>query len=180
MYCRLFLNRYCGDVNIKDDNHWMINMKNEFFYPIMVLTEAKKHYLTLTKLQEGKEISPPKIESHGLEFGKSETSQHTKEFFEGIIKNDIMFADEINVSKVLRKLKHFEEEIVESLRNGETKYLNLKSVKEPEAYDNPFSEQGVRAARNWNFLFPEMQIKPWDNDRSILINNFKLRLYTKT
>lgn len=28
--------------------------------------------------------------------------------------------------------------------------------------------------------FPEMQLAPWENDRSILVNKFKLRLYTKT
>lgn len=157
-YCQLFLKRYCTHVNIPETYHWCINMKNEFYYPKMVLTEAKKHYLTLTKLQEGKEINPPKIESHGMEYIKADTSDNTREFFENLVKDDIMYADEINVSKILRKLKGFENIIKESLEHGETTFLSLKSVKEPEAYDKPFSDQGIRAVRNWNFIYPGMQI----------------------
>ena len=158
LYSNTFFDRSCTDVNIPERYHWMIYMKNEFYYPILVTTKAKKHYITLTKLQEGKEINPPKIELHGLEISKSETSEYTYNFFFNIIKNDIMYTDKINVATILNKIRKFKEEIHDSLAVGEMKFLPLKSVKEIEAYETPFSEQGIRAVRTWNLMYPDMEI----------------------
>jgi hypothetical protein len=157
-YQKVFYGRYCSDVNMPEDYHWMINMKNEFFYPLLVNMAAKKHYITLTKLQEGMEIKPPKIELHGLEIAKAETSQMTYDFFFGIIKDDIMYADNINVAKILAKIQRFKTMIKESLEHGEKTFLPIASVKEVEAYTNPFSEQGIRGVRAWNFLYPDMMV----------------------
>lgn len=157
-YSHLFYDRYCTDVNIPQEYHWMINMKNEFYYPILLDTDSKKHYITLTKLQEGVEIKPPKIEIHGLEMAKSETSEITKDFFFHIIRDDIMYTDKINVSDIIRKIECFKQTIRDSLSSGKLEFLPLKSVKEIEAYDMPFSEQGVRAVRTWNLFFPDMEI----------------------
>ena len=158
LYSNMFFDRYGRDCNIPKDYRWMINMKNEFYYPMLVTTKAKKHYITLTKLQEGKEIVPPKIEMHGLEIAKAETSEYTYKFFFDIIKNDIMYAENIDVSKILARIHKFKQTIHESLENGKMEFLPLKSVKEVEAYKKPFSEQGIRAARIWNLLYPELTI----------------------
>ena len=157
-YSELFLKRYCKDVNIPKDYHWMIANKNEFYYPILITVDAKKHYLTLTKLQEGKEINPPKIEIHGLDLTKAETSEKTEKFFNDLIKEEIMYAKNINVSNILEKIRQFEMTIEDSLRNGELYYLPLKSVKELGGYKDPYKEQGVKAVYIWNHLFPSMQI----------------------
>ena len=156
-WSKAFLWRYGEDCNIPDEFR-TFNIKNEFFYPLMVLTSTKKRYLTLMKLQEGKVIDPMKIDVHGLDFAKAETSDMTKSFFDNIIKKDIMFAEEINVPKIFKQIKDFEEIIRESIHNGEVGYLSIKSVKEPEAYDEPWSEQGIKAVTNWNLAYPEMSI----------------------
>jgi hypothetical protein len=157
-YSKVFFGRYCTDVNIPEDYHWMINMKNEYYYPILLDTDSKKHYITLTKLQEGQEINPPKIEIHGLEMAKAETSLITKDFFFSIIQDDIMYTDKIDVAKIIRKIEEFKHTIRKSLEEGKLEFLPLKSVKEVAAYDTPYSEQGIRAVRSWNFLYPDMQI----------------------
>lgn len=157
-YCQLFLHRYCKDANIPEDYHWCINMKNEFYYPKLVTTDAKKHYLTLTKLQEGKEIVPPKIESHGMEYIKSNTSENTKKFFEDIVQEDIMYSEDIDVPTIVRKVDSFNAKIAESLDRGSMEFLPMLSVKEPEAYKAPLSEQGIRAVNNWNVANPSMGI----------------------
>lgn len=157
-YTHRIFRRYCEDVHILEDYIPLINMKNEFYYPILLDTDSKKHYITLTKLQEGVEIKPPKIEIHGLEMAKAETSEYTKNFFFNIIKEDIMYADKINVSEIMRKIQDFKLTIRHSLESRKKEFLPLKSVKEMEAYDHPYSEQGVRAARTWNLFYPDLQI----------------------
>ena len=163
----LFLARYARDSNIPDEFAKFLDLKNEFFYPIFVGTPTKKRYLTLMKLQEGKVIDPPKIDTHGLDFAKAETSDKVKEFFDGIIERDIMFAENIDVAKIIRKLKEFERIIGSSIASGETEYLGLKSVKPPEAYDEPLSEQGIKAVMAWNLAYPSMQIQLPDKIRLV-------------
>ena len=104
----------------------------------------------LTKLQEGKEIVPPKIESHGMEYIKSNTSDNTKKFFEDIVQEDIMYSDDIDVPTIVRKVDAFADMIMDSLDRGSMEFLPMLSVKEPEAYKAPLSEQGIRAVNNWN------------------------------
>ena len=158
MWTKVFLDRYCTDSNIPDEYHPRVNLKNEFYYPILITMDTKKRYITSMKLQEGKLINPPKIDIHGLELVKAETSDHTEAFFSKIIKEDIIYADNIDISKILRKIRDFNDTIRDSILNGTTDYLPLKTVKPPEAYDDPMSEQGIKAVNNWNIAFPAMQI----------------------
>ena len=158
-WSRVFLWRYGKDTNIPEEYRTYIKLKNEFFYPKFVATETKKRYLTIMRLQEGKLIDPMKIETHGLDFAKAETSDETKAFFDGIVKNDIMFPEQINVSQIMRKLKNFENTIRESIMAGSTQYLGLKSVKPAAAYDDPMGEQGIKAVNAWNLVYPSMTIQ---------------------
>ena len=176
-YSHTFLKRYCKSVNIKEENYWMINMKNEFYYPILLDTDSKKHYITLTKLQEGVEIKPPKIEIHGLEMAKAETSLKTKAFFFSIIRDDIMYAKSIDVAKIIRKIETFKQTIHDALHDGDTSFLPLKSVKELEAYDTPYSEQGIRAVRTWNLFYKDMQINLPDKVLALPISCEKKKKY---
>ena len=136
----------------------MIANKNEYYYPMLVTVDAKKHYLTLTLLREGNVIDPPKIEIHGLDLTKAETSEKTEKFFKDLIKDEIMYSEKIDLSIILKKIREFENTIKESLESGKMEYLPLKSVKEFGGYKKPFQEQGVKAVYIWNALYPEMQI----------------------
>lgn len=171
-WSKVFLNRYGEDSNIPEE-YRIFNIKNEFFYPLMVLTSTKKRYITLMKLQEGKVVEPMKIDVHGLDFAKAETSDKTKAFFDGIIEREIMYADEINVPKIFREIKNFEHTIRESLLKGELDYLPIKSVKEVNAYEDPLSEAGLKAVRNWNIAYPDMEINLPDKVLVVKINAIK-------
>jgi hypothetical protein len=155
----VFLERLACDCNIPDEYHEWLDLKNEFYYPLFIATNTKKRYITKMKLQEGKVINPPKIDVHGLDFAKAETSDKVKEFFDELIDKDIVNAEQINLAVVLRKLKWFENTIIESVENGETEYLPIKSVKDVGAYKDPWSEQGIKAVNAWNLLVPDMEIQ---------------------
>ena len=149
-YSQCFLERYCQDVNMPEDQHKRINMKNEFYNLTMILTPKKKRYVSYTRLQEGQLIDPPMVKISGLDFIKSTTSDDVKSFFTSIIHDDILNVDEINVSSIIRKIKNFREILRSSFLNGELTYLNLVSAKEPEAYKKPYSQQAIKATIVWN------------------------------
>lgn len=150
LYSQKFLERYCVDVNMPKEQHHRINMKNEFYNLTMILTPKKKRYVSYTRLQEGQLIDPPMVKISGLDFIKSTTSDDVKDFFTSIIHDDILKAETINVSNIIRKIKEFKNILRQSYLNGELTYLNLVSAKEPEAYKKPYSQQAIKGTIVWN------------------------------
>ena len=93
------------------------------------------------------------------DFIKSTATEETKERFLGIIKKRILGVKDINVANIITELESVEQDIIESLKNGEKTYVTPKSVKELEAYaDGGIREQGVRAIIAWNAIYPDMEI----------------------
>lgn len=157
-YSQEILGKYCTDVNIPEEYHSRINMKNEFYNLMMILTPKKKRYVSHIQLQEGQMIDPPMVKVSGLDFIKSGTSSTVEKFFKTIIEENILTAEHIDVGAIIRKINTFKSMIRESLTNGELQYLNLISVKEPEAYKKPFSEQGIKGVMVWNAVYPNKAI----------------------
>lgn len=93
------------------------------------------------------------------DFMKSTASEETKNRFLSIIKNHIIKSKNINVVDVLKEIESFETEIIQSLKDGEKKYLIPNSVKELEAYSEPLRMQGVRAVIAWNYIYPDLEIE---------------------
>jgi uncharacterized protein with HEPN domain len=153
------LQRYTKTSNILKEYRPKINMKNEFLFTRMVLSSKKKRYVSSQRLREGKEIYPEKLDVKGMDFVKSSTREETKQYFMKIIKDKIMYTQDINISEILRELEKFEGIIMSSLRKGEKSFLIPKSVKELEAYKDPYKEQGVRGVIAWNYLFPDTSIQ---------------------
>jgi hypothetical protein len=178
-YSQTFLARYARDTNIPDPYDKLLILKNEFYYPLLVTTSTKKRYLSKMMLQEGKLIDPPRIDVHGLDFAKAETSDRTKAFFDHIIKEYIMDAETIDVGIIFHKLKEFGREIEASILAGNMDYLTLKAVKEPDAYTDPLSEQGIKAVTNWNLAYPNMEISLPDRIMIVKVAAGTRSLYEK-
>ena len=134
-----------------------LNMKNEFFYLRMILTSRKKSYCGLIRLREGKELIPEKPDNKGLQFIKSTAAPETKEYFKKLTK-DILYKKNISTTYVLSKVKEFGDFIENDINQGNKTFLNPLSVKDPEAYEKPFRNQGIRGVYVWNCVYPDMQI----------------------
>lgn len=167
---RVILDTYARIANIPDDYAPLLNMKNEFLFLRMVLTSKKKRYAGLIRLREGAEIIPEKVEKKGLDLMKSTTSEVTKKYFSDLIYNDILVSKDISGTLVLKKVKEFGRYIDDSLSKGEKLFLNPLSVKEPEAYDKPYSNQGVRGTYVWNLIYPDKAITLPDKITVVKVN----------
>lgn len=151
--------KYTKKSNIPKDFRPKINMKNEFLFTRLILTGKKKRYISSVRLREGKEILPEKIDIKGHDFVKSSTREDTKKFFTNLVKEKVLYTDDINISGILRELESFEAVVRDSLLRGEKNFLIPKSVKELGAYKkDPFSQQGIRAVIAWNSLYPNQEI----------------------
>lgn len=148
------LQKYTKDANIPKEFRDKINMKNEFLFTRLILSDKKKRYISSIRLREGKEIYPEKIDIKGIDFMKSSTREETKAYFTNLIKEKMLYEDDIHISEILGELERFEGIIRDSLQRGEKSFLIPNSVKEPGAYDDPFRQQGFRSVLAWNYLYP--------------------------
>lgn len=151
------LSDYCKRCNVLDRMAGRINMKNELYFPKILLSKVKKRYITLIKLREGNIINPPKPDVKGHDFRKAGTSPNTEEKLKDIINKCILMpsVDPVDVSRMNSLLFQFEKDIIESLKNGKRTYLPRVKCKPEDAYgDDRYSRAAVIGPILWNVLYP--------------------------
>ena len=150
---------YCKTCNVLDRMAGKINMKNELYFPKILLSKVKKRYIAQIRLREGKVIDPPKPEIKGHDFKKAGTSEKTEAALKDIIQNCILVPEvnPVDVSGMNSKLFQFENEIRESLKNGERNFLTRMNCKQPIAYDEKtrMSQGAVLGVLLWDTLNPD-------------------------
>lgn len=144
--------------NVLDRFKHRLNMKNEFYFTRMVLAKVKKRYMSAIALKEGRLFNPKKIDIKGHDFKKAGVNQDIHDKIVYIIKTHILEPKEIDTGAVLGELDCLENEIRESLLNGERKYLLRMNCKVTKAYKNPMSQGSVKGPMLWNIIYPENEI----------------------
>ena len=89
---------------------------------------------------------------------KATTSAEAKSRFDGIVKKYILESPLPDVCGILSELRAFELDIMDSILNGELRYLPLGNAKDLEAYKDPYTQQSVRGSIAWNYLYPSKAI----------------------
>lgn len=162
--CTLMINeslfRFVKDCNVKDDSKArLINMKNEYLFSRVMLTDAKKNYASIIELKEGALISPSEMDIKGLPIAKSTLNDKTQDTLQDILENNILRPKKIDVGLIISRLNELENNVRSSLVNGELEYLKPLNVKDMSAYKNPLSEIGIIGVMVWNIVYPEQQIQ---------------------
>lgn len=152
------LDMYGRYSNIPEDFRPKLNMKNEFYFSRLIIGVKKKRYLSAIKLREGNLLDPYKADVKGFDFMKATTSAEAKKRFDSIVKKHILESPLPDVHSILTELYAFEQDIRDSIHKGELKYLPLGNAKDLEAYARPYSQQGVRGALAWNYIYPDRAI----------------------
>ena len=159
--------------NVPKERRDMLTMKNEFLFVRILITDNKKNYASVIEFREGSAMD--KLDVKGLALTKSTTNRNASKIFKDILENDILRSGEIDLPHILRRLHQFEQEIRNSLKAGETTYLQPSSVKDFNAYDDPLKMQQVVATIMWNTAFPENEIVPPDSFFIVKTNLTKLK-----
>ena len=151
---------YFGECsNVEESIRPRYNMKNEFYFAKLIIAKTKKRYLSRIVLREGNLLKKPKYDVKGFDFKKSGVSKPAQELFMSIIKDDLLDADTIDLKVIMHKLNSFKNEIIRSIKSGETTYLPIENAKELGAYDDPGQSMGVRGVLSWNICHPEKAIE---------------------
>jgi DNA polymerase elongation subunit (family B) len=160
-------------MNVPEDKRKNINMKNEFMYSRLMLTKNKKQYVGRIVAQEGKILNPTKVDIKGLSIKKVSVNRFSRDYFQDIIDNVVLSNKEINIGKILKKFKEYENLIRESIINKEIRFSVPLKFNEIQSYKAPLTIQAVRGSIIWNELYPDNMIVPPDK-----VNSFKLKVET--
>ncbi|QXN70075.1 putative DNA polymerase I [Bacillus phage vB_BspM_Internexus] len=147
-----------SELNIPSEKRPIINMKNEFFYKRLMLTRNKKSYAGKLIMQEGRMFEKPKLDIKGLAIRKVSVNKNVRDYFTDMLDENILSSDKIDLSKVFGNFVHLQNEIANSLMNGEITYTLPSKANEIESYANPYAMQSIRGTIIWNELFPDNEI----------------------
>lgn len=145
-----------GSISYSYNKDCVMRLKNEFTFARIMMTDGKKHYSSLQTVQEGNLIPENKqLDIKGIDIlYKSTTALSTRKALQKILLEDIMKADKIDQIKIIKDAAIFEQSIVDSLHKGNKSYFKPVVVKSMNHYDNPMSQQGIRASIAWNTIKP--------------------------
>lgn len=139
------------------DNVGMIEMKNEFMYPVLIKTGIGKHYAGDYTIQEGNVLPTPKTDIKGVSFMSSNLPKVSHDFTKKIlnkIKVDMLETCEIHLNDYILLAYDYEQEILESLKKGEFTYFPNISIKGKEEYKKPDSSVYVNY-QFWQEVFSD-------------------------
>ena len=139
----------------KEDEKCKLYLKNEFLFSRALLTDVKKFYATNVELQEGHIIEQNRKQAlniKGLPINKTTLNEYTKDALQQILYEDILTAENIDQKRIMEKIAILEKQIEQSLANGEKNYYKPLVVKAASRYENPMTQQGIKASIVWNKL----------------------------
>lgn len=164
------LAKFAETSGISEKYAWRLNMKNEFLFFRMLLTDTKKRYMSKILLREGEIYE--KIDSKGVDHLKATCNDFTRNFINELIKREVLenTSDNINVKNIINGVQDLAKTVRESLERGEKTFLSPMKAKEAGAYKMPFQEQSFRGAYAWNVIYPDMEIEMPDTIDIVHLN----------
>lgn len=165
---RELLDRYATDCNVLPRFHKRLNTKNEFYFPKILLANAKKRYIAQIKLKEGKQVN--KIELKGHDFKKAGVNANIEKELMTIIDNDIINDPLINVVQLMKDVSALEQRIRDSIHNRERTYLVRMNCKVAKVYADPYSQGAYTGPLLWNLMYPSNVIMVPDKCDVVFIN----------
>lgn len=151
----------CNQYN-KDEKFYMY-MKNEFFFPIVLLFNVKKNYIGIQTIQEGKMIPENKqLAITGRALGSAGLNEYVSSEILRIINDDVLKSKDYNPLVVYKEVMTIKNNIKKGLLEGDKTFGVYAKFNGAENIKNPETTSNVRASLIWNDLYVEDYISPGD------------------
>ncbi len=129
-----------ANIGVEEDKLFLIAMKNEFKFDVLVPTRIGKHYYANNSCQEGTIFENWKMEIKGVGLKSSsapvEINSDATNMMREIISDFINNEGSIYLYKFLGHVAMVEQSILESLAKSETTYLRSGNLKDAASYGN--------------------------------------------
>lgn len=151
----------CNQYN--EGEKFFMYMKNEFFFPIVLLFNVKKNYIGIQTIQEGKMIPEDKqLAITGRALGSAGLNEYVSTELLRIINDDVLKSADYNPLTVFKDVMNVRAHIRDGLLNGNKTFGVYAKFNGAENIKNPETTSNVRASLIWNDLYVEDYISPGD------------------
>jgi hypothetical protein len=117
-----------------------ISMKNEFYFPVFIMTMRAKHYIAYQGAKEGNVFEHNELEIKGVALRNSNVPANITKYFRKVTCElmDRIIADvEIDPYWLLDLVYDQERSILDAVESGSTRFLKSGQIKEASNYANP-------------------------------------------
>jgi hypothetical protein len=130
--------RLSAGFGVEGTDVFRISMKNEFLYPIVIVTALAKHYLAIATMQEGSLLPNPRKDIKGVGFRSSTYPKLVTKGFEEFVVHlfsVIEKGEPIKAGSILKHVADVEQTIFTSIHDHrESDYLQTVSVRREQDY----------------------------------------------
>jgi len=119
----------------------IMEMKNEFLYPTMIVYSIKKTYAGQIKIQEGVILNKLATDIKGVQLRGSDVCATATKFVEDfLVKHVLEKANgRLSAAELIGTVVKFEQQIRKSVLDGETEFFKMLSIKMERDYATPTS-----------------------------------------
>lgn len=168
---------YLGKLNV-DNSEKRVKMKNEFAFGMVIVTNAKKSYISSVLRKEGVVYTKPKLDLKGVSFFKSSSTPKTTKFIvEEILEKRLLFnkKGKIDLFDIKKAIEGYKASMRDDIINGDLSYHKRSiKVKSADGYKDAMSIPQYRGVHVWNMLNPDDIV-----ELPATITLLKVKLYKK-
>ncbi|EEX4841282.1 hypothetical protein D0726_003405 [Escherichia coli] len=147
------------NIGVTDEKEvFRLSMKNEYLFPVFMLTSRSKHYAALQKVQEGVIFDKAKLEKKGVELIASNSPEGVRNDLDRLILDALHKqerGEKISLHEYLVTVAEWEHRIYDSISAGETIYLKAARVKEEDGYTKEAEKSRYVNYMLWDEVFAD-------------------------
>lgn len=134
-----------------------LSMKNEYYFPVFVLTSRAKHYFAYIAAQEGNVYKKMKMEVKGVALRSSNVPPAINEQAQNLMKyimDRVMKGEKVPLTRILRAVARIEEGISDAIKAGGFDLLPSMTIKSKDSYADA-SRSSYMYYDMWEKVFAE-------------------------
>lgn len=145
-----------ANLGVAQEQIHQLNMKNEYYFPLFVLTPSAKHYYAEQLCREGSVYKEPKLEIKGVELRSSNAPdsvmRELKRYVLWIMAS-IKEQSTLCLKDILSPVYEVEKAIMEDIETGGHNYLRSLQIKDPESYVDKEDAHAYKHHLFWEEVF---------------------------
>lgn len=150
------LSMFSKRMNVDLSDLRRLDMKNEWYWTVFVLTDVAKHYYADAAIQEGNVFSKSDLEAKGVHLKSSSIPPEL--IGKGMdlmvdFLDDIKNGKEMNLENYIKNIINIENLIADSVTKGETKFLRTVNINPASSYRKEPSKSPYRHHMLWEEVF---------------------------
>ncbi|CAH0448030.1 DNA polymerase [Vibrio phage vB_VpaM_sm033] len=149
------LGMLCAQIGVERNALFRCTMKNEFYFPVMVVTTRTKHYMAIISACEGQVYGKNKTEIKGVNLKNSKLPPKIRKVLEDYqlnIMDEIGKGNNLTPMNIIAPIALVEHEVLKDIRSGGATFYRYEQAKTRETYARPESSN-YEKIELWNAVF---------------------------